>query len=672
MEQICVIGAGVMGSGIAAQIANSGRQVLLLDIVSKDTDRSSVARRALAKMNSGKSPQLSHPKRLEFITVGNLDDDLYKIKDCWLIIEVIVEKLNIKQELYNKILPFLSLDAILASNTSTIPLRRLKETMPTSLSQRFMITHFFNPPRYMPLLELVTDQTTDAKAIELISDFITKGLGKSIVRCNDTPGFIANRIGCFLLELTLRKAIKHKADVETLDLILSEKLTLPSTGIFGLYDLIGLDVMSLIAKSLIAALPPDDRFLEIYTEVPLIQKMIKDGYTGRKGLGGFYRIREENGGKVKEVIDLETGEYSVSLGLDARFSGGSRDPREPKPEENRCIAEILTEFETYVRSLVPEVTNNPDDIDRAMKLGYSWKKGPFELFSSRELPSSHLTRGSHEARKTLGSTPEGNNIFNINTKLNCLSPEVFTRLIKAVESTAEPLYIYSQAPNFSAGADLKFLLQNIQDKDWCAIEDYLKLGQKAMLVVKYAPYPVISCARGVALGGGCELLLHSHSVIAHQQLSAGLVEASLGLIPAFGGTKEMILRSGGNKDSLIKLLGNILRQNKSSSADYFAEDYLTPLHVNMNTDYLLDEATVITTSVANNLLVMTDSDLIKLPHFTLEVEGFKENTKTIAKELTALSGKRMSEEDLLIFEREVFMKLVREAEVENLIKKVVG
>lgn len=638
-----------MGSGIAAQIANSRAKVLLLDIPSKEVDRSSIARAAVAKMHKTKPAPLSHPKRAELISVGNLDDDLDKIKDCQLVIEVIVEKLDVKHSLYTKLLPHLRLDTILASNTSTLPLKHLKENLPEDVARRFMITHFFNPPRYMRLLELITDKTTDPKALEAASWFVTHRLGKSIVRSNDTPGFIANRIGCFLLELVLRKTIQYRMQVEDVDRLLTEKLSLPSTGIFGLYDLIGLDVMSLIAKSLIADLPSDDRFVQIYTDVPLVQKMIADGYTGRKGLGGFYRMRDEGGKKVKEVIDLETGEYKA-------FS-----IRAEPEEENQAITEIMDEFESYVRSLVPEVTDNPNDIDRAMKLGYSWKYGPFELFNL----------GDGIAQKEKGSigriVPEDYYIFDIGTKMNCLTSDAFHRLMEAVqkaESEQKPLYIYSEASNFSAGADLKFLLEKIQARNWDAIEDYLKLGQKAMMCVKNARVPVISCALGVALGGGCELLLHSHFVVANQQLSAGLVEASLGLIPAFGGTKEMVLRSKGDAKLLEKLLGNIIRQNKSTSADYFSEDYIVPLYINMNQDYLLEEAVSFHKKQTN----ITWSDT--LDPFELD-DDIDEHTKLIAQKLEVFKNKSMSEDELLACERQIFMELVRMPIVEERIKKIV-
>lgn len=693
INQVCVIGSGVMGSGIAAQVANSGVRVLLLDVVSREKDRSSIARSSVAKMHNTKPRPLSHPKRAELITVGNLDDDLALIKDCDLVIEVIVEKLDAKHELYNKLLPYLTSKTILVSNTSTIPLAQLVKNLPVRFAQRFMITHFFNPPRYMPLLELITDQATDSEVIKNVSEFVTKKLGKSIVRCNDTPGFIANRIGCFLLELVLSKSIEYKLDIDAVDYILIQKLTLPTTGIFGLYDLIGLDLMSLIAESLLASLPTNDRFAKIYTKSLLVKKMIEEGYTGRKGLGGFYRTKKEGSNEIKEVIDLQTGVYR-----EVYYTKESKDLDSNKLSKDfdKAITQILSEFESYIRSLIPEVTENPDDIDRAMKLGYSWKFGPFELF------------GSNNKKASIDSNSAANlsvndQVFDINTKMNCLTHDSFHRLMEAIqdaETIDKPLYIYSEKPNFSAGADLKFLLQKTQDNDWQAIEDYLKLGQKTMLRVKYAKIPVIACAKGFALGGGCELLLHSRLVVANQQLRAGLVEVSLGLIPAFGGMKEMVLRSSGDKKLLIKLLDNILKQNKGTSADYFSEDYLVPIYLNMNEDYLLEEALLkynhqkkqdclvngrrnhnSTPSIKDssfnktlnsgvNSIFLTDK--ISLPHFSIETDGLDNHTKSIAKYIEGLSGKEMDEKELLAFEREIFMKLIGEPLVKTKILKILS
>nr|WP_245969044.1 3-hydroxyacyl-CoA dehydrogenase family protein [Candidatus Rickettsia colombianensi] len=296
IKKVCVIGSGVMGSGIAALIANFSHKVVLLDIIAKDSDDSNkIVKNAVENLHKQKPPPLSFPDKANFITIGNLEHDLDLIKECDLVIEVIVEKLEIKHQLYNKIIPYIKEDAIIASNTSTLPLKRLKEDLPDNIKSRFVITHFFNPPRYMELLELIIDPTVKPEVIERVSEFLTKTLGKTIVKCNDTPGFIANRVGCFLLELVARKAISQNLDVATIDKIFTSCLGLPSTGIFGLYDLIGHDVMKLISSSLLAALPANDAYHKIYVNTPVLDKMIEKKLIGRKGDGGFYRLSVSNG-----------------------------------------------------------------------------------------------------------------------------------------------------------------------------------------------------------------------------------------------------------------------------------------------------------------------------------------------------------------------------------------
>jgi len=252
-----------------------------------------------------------------------------------------------------------------------------------------MIIHFFNPPRYMKLVELVTNDNTAINIIKKVEHFLTKTLGKTVVRCNDTPGFIANRIGCFLMEITLRKTIEHKLDIESVDHIFNKYLGLPSTGIFGLYDLIGIDVMRLISTSLAEALGKNDRFSQVYSLLPLIQKMIDDGYIGRKGKGGFYRITDT---KDKEVMDLQSMTYRT-LSTDTENFSDISNILARKDNTGAAFREIIEEFGSYIMSLIPSVTSSSADIDIAMKLGYGFKYGPFELFS-KYIPHKYCKKNS--------------------------------------------------------------------------------------------------------------------------------------------------------------------------------------------------------------------------------------------------------------------------------------
>ncbi len=710
IDQICVIGSGVMGSGIAALAANAGIKVLLLDIKSDD-DPNLITKTAITKMLTSKPAPLSHPSRADFITPGNLEDDLDKIRDCGLIIEVIIEKLEVKQDLYKKLLPFLLPTTIVASNTSTLSLKSLKAKLPEWMAKNFMILHFFNPPRYMPLLELVTDKGTSKEAKTTAHDFITHTLGKEIVECKDTPGFIANRIGCFLLELVLRKTIKYELEIEIVDQVFSKYLSFPSTGIFGLYDLIGIDVMRLISSSLLNSLPSDDSFAIMYTPLEQITQMIETKYTGRKGLGGFYRLRVEGGVKSKEVLNLESMEYSP-LKNELLDYGNINHLLASNNNLSKGINEILLEFGHYICTLVPEVSANIYDIDRAMRLGYSWKYGPFELYhrvidNGFEWINKHTKYNDAAFIKSKQYSyiknekfSEDNSIlprvmleqimkndlclvselkndalcFSITSKMNVLNEEVFKCLIETItyaEAKKKKIYIYSDFSHFSVGADLKFILQQIEEKNWARIDSFLDLGQRAMMRMKYAKVPIIAAASGLALGGGCELLLHSHHIIAHEQLSAGLVEVGVGLIPAFGGTKEMVMRGRGSPELLIRNLKNIILQNKSASADYFAKDYMVDLSINMNRKYLLQEAMDLTlkrkpAGAAEARVTIPAFDLEKSLDFTaLDRHSFR-----IIALLQNISGKSMNEQELLELEREIFLELAQTPEVEQKIRKV--
>jgi 3-hydroxyacyl-CoA dehydrogenase len=316
---IVVIGAGVMGAGIAAQIANAGFKVSLLDIVlASNADRNILAKNAIAKLGSA----LMCPEFSENIIPGNLEDDLKILSEADWIIEVIIEKLAIKQDLYKKLEQYCKPSCIISSNTSTIPLLKLIEGRNKQFKRNFLITHFFNPPRNMQLLELVTSQHTDKEVIKIVTDFIDIALGKTVIKSNDTPGFIANRIGCYFLETALTIALEMEISVEEADGVLGKPVGIPKTAIFGLYDLIGLDVMKLISASLISALNSYDDFALMSKSHQLLEQMIKDGFVGRKGKGGFYRIIvDEKGNKIKEVINLKTGVYAQATEMVLPING---------------------------------------------------------------------------------------------------------------------------------------------------------------------------------------------------------------------------------------------------------------------------------------------------------------------------------------------------------------
>jgi 3-hydroxyacyl-CoA dehydrogenase len=309
IERAAVIGAGLMGSGIAAQIANAGVPVLLLDIVPNDAaDRSAIAKGAVDKLLKANPASLMSKAAARLITPGNIEDDLEQLKDVDWIVEAVIEKLDVKQSLYRKLEPYRKKGSVVSSNTSTIPLQTLTKDEAESLQRDFVITHFFNPPRYMRLLEVLGGPMTRPEALAAVSDFGDRRLGKAIIAAKDTPGFVANRIGVFWMQAAVNAALDLDLTVEEADAIMGRPIGAPKTGIFGLLDLVGLDLQPHVDKSMREALKPDDAYQAVRRDFPLMEKMIKEGYTGRKGKGGFYRLQRNGAEKVKESVDLKTGD----------------------------------------------------------------------------------------------------------------------------------------------------------------------------------------------------------------------------------------------------------------------------------------------------------------------------------------------------------------------------
>ena len=312
IEKVAVIGAGLMGSGIAAQVANAGVPVILLDIVPKDAeDRSMLAKSAIDKLLKSNPAALMHKNNAKLITPGNMEDDLELLNGCDWIIEVVLEDLKIKHSTYEKINKYRKKGSVVSSNTSTIPLHLLTEPFDKTFKEDFLITHFFNPPRYMRLLELVTSKDTRKDAQEDIRHFCDHALGKGVVDCHDTPGFIANRLGVFWLNQALNVAIEDKVPIEVADAVMGKPVGIPKTAAFGLLDLIGIDLMPHLAESLLSTLPDDDKYRKIYVDHGFIHQMIEQGYTGRKGKGGFYRLDPDSGKgkKVKQALSIHADKF---------------------------------------------------------------------------------------------------------------------------------------------------------------------------------------------------------------------------------------------------------------------------------------------------------------------------------------------------------------------------
>ena len=400
IEKAAVIGAGVMGAGIAAHLANAGVQVLLLDVVPEgSTDRSVLAAGAIAKLLKADPAPLMSKSSAKRLTPGNLEDDLNQLADADWIIEAVIEDLDIKREIFKLIDKVRKKGAIVSSNTSTLTLGRLTEGMPPRLVPDFLITHFFNPPRYMRLLELVTGPKTRPEVGQTIARFADIRLGKGVVDCHDTPSFIANRIGTFWIRCALTEAIERGLSVEEADAVISRPVGIPKTGVFGLLDLVGIDLMPHIDRNLSAALPGTDAYHGVRRDMPIVDWMIAEGLVGRKGKGGFYRLNTEHGKRVKEAIDLTSRDYSPAVrptlqSLDASQSGGLRALVEHADRGGQFAWAVLSKTLAYAAALVPEIADDIHAVDRAMQLGYNWANGPFALIDAlgAEYLAERMTR----------------------------------------------------------------------------------------------------------------------------------------------------------------------------------------------------------------------------------------------------------------------------------------
>lgn len=388
IKKVCVIGAGTMGAGIAAQVANAGVPVLLLDIVPKDGEnRNAVAEGAVAKMLKTDPAPFMSKRAAKLVETGNIEDDLGKVAECDWVVEAIIERLDIKQDLYAKLEEVRTEGTAVSSNTSTIPLAQLTDGRSDAFKRDFLITHFFNPPRYMRLIEIVAGPQSDPETVARVSDFVDRKLGKSVVDAEDSPGFIANRVGTFWIQAAVNAAFDQGITVEEADEIGSRPMGVPKTGIFGLVDLIGIDLMPHLMASLTSTLPKDDPYQAIARSEPLIEAMIADGFTGRKGKGGFYKLEKSADGKrTKMAKDLKSGEYRAAArpglvrGPAAKGDLGALISAKGKVGEYAWA--ILGPTLSYAASIVPEATRTIVGVDDAMTLGYNWKFGPFEMIDT--------------------------------------------------------------------------------------------------------------------------------------------------------------------------------------------------------------------------------------------------------------------------------------------------
>tara|TARA_Y100001949_G_C15986112_1_gene330657 strand:+ start:72 stop:2294 length:2223 start_codon:yes stop_codon:yes gene_type:complete len=727
IKKVVVIGSGTMGSGIAAQLCNANIPVTLLDL------KTEISKKARDRIHKSRPPLLLDKSKINNIKVGNILDDFAEVNEADWVVEAVVERIDIKHDIYEKIFKERKKGAIVSSNTSSIPIKVLSQNLTEEEKKDFCITHFFNPVRYMDLLEIVKNENNDLEKINSLKKFCETELGKGAIVCNDTPGFLGNRVGVYAMQIAMTEAFKMKLSVEEADATFGRPMGIPKTGIFGLYDLIGIDLMADVLKSFIKELPETDKFHEVAKEIPLVKKLIDTGYTGRKGKGGFYRINKTDDKKIMEALNLETGEYSPSKKINITSEKVDLKTLINRDDKYGEYAwSVISKIIKYASSLVPGITKEFNDIDEAMRLGFNWAKGPFEMLEEigvtnffdkiddykgnnflENLAKSKNEKFYGERQKytdieTLGKVKkralsiDGNNsaeiyrfkdynIVEFTTKANALDYDSMDALKKA---TDKPLIIINESMQFSAGVNLSYTMEFADKGDFKSIEKFIRYFQETCKHLKYSDHPVISAPSGLTLGGGFEVMVHSNFVASHTNIVVGLVETIVGLIPAGGGCKEMLARwldtEEAKKDPCYASLKvfDIIGYGKTATSPIEAEPmkYLRPADKKiMNRNSLLEVSKKI---LEDNRDFKAPSEtklnlqgnaakekMIKILETLYNDKVILDHGMEVGKELAnVLSGgdtnidKTLSEEDLFKLELDAFMKLIETKETQDRIK----
>ena len=727
IKKVVVIGSGTMGSGIAAHLCNANIPVTLLDL------KTEISEKARDRIHKSKPPLLIDKSKINNIKVGNISDNFDAVKDADWVVEAVVERIDIKHQIYEKIFKVRKDGAIVSSNTSSIPIKILSEHLTNIEKKDFCITHFFNPVRYMGLLEIVKNENNDLNKINQLKKFCEVELGKGAIICNDTPGFLGNRVGVYAMQVAMTEAFKMKLSIEEADAIFGRPMGIPKTGVFGLYDLIGIDLMADVLKSFIKELPKSDEFHEVAKEIPLVKKLIETGYTGRKGKGGFYRMNKTGSIKVMEAINLETGDYSISKKIDIKTDQVDLKRLINRKDKYGDYAwSVISKIIKYASSLVPKITKEFNDIDEAMRLGFNWSKGPFEMLdeigvknffdkiddfkgnnfleelSKNKNENFYGERQKYTNIETLGkvkktaSSVDGNNsakiyrfndynIVEFTTKANALDYDSMDALKKA---TDKPLIIINESMQFSAGVNLTYTMEFADKRDFKSIEKFIKYFQETCKHLKYSKYPVISAPSGLTLGGGFEVMVQSNFVASHTNIVVGLVETIVGLIPAGGGCKEMLARWLNTNEAKVDpnyaslKVFDIIGYGRTATSPVEAEPlkYLRPEDKKiMNRNSLFEVSKKI---IMDNIDFKAPEELkFNLPGKSVLKDMNKildnlynekiilDHGVIVAKELAnVLSGgdttidKTLSEDDLFKLELDAFMKLIETKETQDRIK----
>jgi 3-hydroxyacyl-CoA dehydrogenase len=549
-RQAAVLGAGVMGAQIAAHFANAGVRVRLLD-VTRDA-----AREGLARAMRLKPDPFFTPDTAALIETGGFDEDLGSLRDADWILEAVVEKLEIKQALLARVDAVRRADAVVSSNTSGIPLTSIALGRSEGFRRHWLGTHFFNPPRYLHLLEVIPTADTDPVVVRDVASFADLRLGKGVVLAKDVPGFIANRIGMFGMMQIFRALESGEFTIEEVDAITGPAIGRPKSATFRTVDIAGVDVLAHVARTLGFDLPA------------FVTDMVARGMTGAKAGRGFY---QKSGDDIL-TLDPKTLDYRAkqSAKIPSLEAARAIEPAgariqalyESKDKAGALLRATLGPTLEYASRIADEIAYSRDDIDKAMRWGFGWELGPFETAAAlgtatvnsqlptpnRQPPTSSLQ--GRLVRKNSGASliDMGDGVLQVefHSKMNAIGGDTMQMLHAGVKEAAQnfaALVVANEAPNFSAGANLMLLLLEAQEGNWDEVEMMVRAFQGATMALKYADVPVVVAPAGMTLGGGCEIVLHAARVQAAAESYIGLVEVGVGLIPAGGGTKEMLARA---------------------------------------------------------------------------------------------------------------------------------
>jgi 3-hydroxyacyl-CoA dehydrogenase len=569
IRSVGVLGAGTMGAQIAGHFANAGVPVVLLDLTAD------VARDGLKRARSLKPDPFFTPDSLTRITTGGFDTDLAMLKDVDWIMEAVVEQLDVKRALLERVETVRVPGTIVSSNTSGIPIAKLAEGRSDDFRKHWLGTHFFNPPRYLRLVEIIPTPETDPAVVERVSYFCDHRLGKGVVVAKDSPNFIGNHLALYGVMLTLKALESGKYTIEEIDSITGPALGRPNSATFRTMDIAGVDILAHVAKNLGFELPA------------FVQKMIEKGMVGEKAGQGFYkRIKTESGSEIL-TLDPATLEYrpkqSARLAsLEAAKSIEDTGERiktlfQGKDKVGDFLRETLGPTLEYTAKVTPQIAYSPDDVDRVMQWGFGWELGPFAIMKAigmddrsakavalpaaatdvaRRLQPSDLlilkaARDQNKiVKKNAGASlvdiGDGVLALEFHSKMNALGGDQIQMMHAGVKEAAAnfaALVVGNDAPNFSAGANLMLLLLEAQEGNWDEIDMMIRAFQASTQALRYADVPVIVAPAGLTLGGGCEIALHGDRVQAAAESYIGLVEVGVGLIPGGGGTKEMLARA---------------------------------------------------------------------------------------------------------------------------------